>query len=60
MVCIKDLIIIADVLQGSCNMEDPPPPKCAPTVGSDNGGGALCNGFRMDDQWEHQRVRQDT
>jgi len=49
-----------DVLQGSRNMEDPLSSECAPAVGSDNGGEALCDGFRMDGQWEHQRVRQGT
>jgi len=47
-----------EVLQGSCHMEDPPPPERAPVVGSDNGRGALCNGFRLDGQREHQRVHQ--
>jgi len=47
-----------DVLQGSCHMEDPPPSKRAPSTGGDDGGKTLCNGFRMDDQWEHQRVHQ--
>ena len=50
----------ADVLQGSCNMEEPPPPKCAPAIGSDDGEKGLCDGLRMDDKWEHQRVRQGT
>jgi len=49
-----------DVLQGSCNVEDPPPSERAPAVGSDDGEKALCNGFRMDGQWEHQRVHQGT
>ena len=35
----------ADVLQGSCNVEEPPPSECAPAVGSDDGGTALCDGF---------------
>jgi len=43
----------ADVLQGSRNMEDPPSSECSPAVGSDNGGEALCDDFRMDGQWEH-------
>ena len=45
-----------DILQGSCNMGEPPPSKCAPTVGSDNGGKAFRDGFRMDGQWEYHRV----
>ena len=48
----------ADVLQRSCNMEGPPPSKRAPAVGGDDGGKALCNGLRMDGQWEHQRIHQ--
>jgi len=44
----------ADVLQGSHNVEEPLPSKCAPTVGSDNGEEAVCDGLRMDGQWEHQ------
>jgi len=47
-----------DVLQRSCNMEGPLPSERAPAVGSDDGGKALCNGFRVDGQWEHQRVHQ--
>jgi len=47
----------ADVLQGNCNMEVPPPSECAPAVGSDDGEKCLCDGFGMDDQWEHHRVR---
>jgi len=47
----------ADVLQGSRDMEGPSPSKCAPTVGSDAGGEALCDGFGMDGQWEYRRVR---
>jgi len=50
----------ADILQGSCNMEDPLPSKCASAVGSDDGGKALCNGFGMDGQWKYQRIRQGT
>jgi len=41
------IVVIADILQGSCHMEDPPPPERAPVVGSDNGRGALCNGWSM-------------
>ena len=50
----------ADVLQGSCNVEESPPSKCAPAVGSDDEEKTLCNGFRMDGQWEYKRVRQGT
>ena len=49
-----------DVLQGSCNMEESPPSECAPAVGSDNGGEALRDGFRMDGQWQYHRVRRGT
>ena len=49
-----------DILQGSCHMEDSPPPERAPAIGGDDGGGALCNGFGLDGQWEHQRVHQGT
>ena len=45
-----------DVLQGSHNMEEPLPSKRAPTVGSDDGEKALCDGFGVDGQWEYQRV----
>jgi len=38
----------ADVLQGSCNVEEPSSSECAPAVGSDDGGTALCDGFGMD------------
>jgi len=50
----------ADVLQGSHDMEEPLPSKCAPAVGSDNGEEAVCNGLGMDGQWEHQRVHRGT
>jgi len=50
----------ADVLQGSCHMEDPSSSECAPAVGSDVGGKALCDGFGMDGQWEYHRVRRGT
>ena len=50
----------ADVLQRSCNMEGPPPSERAPAVGGDNGEKAVCNGLRVDGQWEYQRVRRGT
>jgi len=50
----------ADVLQGSHYVEEPLPSECAPAVGSNNGEKALCNGLRMDGQWEHQRVHRST
>ena len=50
------VVIAADVLQGSHYVEESLPSKCAPAVGSDDGEEALRNGFRMDGQWEHQRV----
>jgi len=43
----------ADVLQGGCHMEEPSPSECAPAIGSDIGGKALCDGFGMDGQWEY-------
>ena len=43
-----------DFLQGSCDVEDPPPSECALAVGSDDGGKALRDGFRMDGQWEYR------
>ena len=43
-----------DVLQGSHNMEESLPSKCAPTVWSDDGEKALRNGLGMDGQWEYQ------
>ena len=49
-----------DVLQGSCCMEESSPSECAPAVGSDDGEKAFCDGFRMDDQREYQRIRQGT
>ena len=50
----------ADVLQGGCDMEDPSPSECAPAVGSDDGGKALCDGLGMDGQWEYHRVHRGT
>ena len=35
--CLKGLTSCIEVLQGSFNMEEPPPPECASIVGSDNG-----------------------
>ena len=49
-----------DVLQGGRNVEESPPSKCALAVGSDDGGKAVCDGFRMDGQWEYCRVRRGT
>ena len=49
-----------DVLQGSCDVEEPPTSECAPAVGSDDGGKALCDGFGMDGQWEYCRFCRDT
>ena len=43
-----------DVLQGSCDVEEPSPSECALAVGSDDGGKALCDGFGMDGQWEYR------
>ena len=48
-----------DVLQGSCNMEGPPPSECTPAVGSDDGEKSPCDGFGVDGQWEYHRVHQD-
>ena len=39
-------------------MEGPSPPECAPVAGSDNEGPPICNGIRMDDQREYQRIHQ--
>jgi len=50
----------ADILQGSHSVEEPLPSECAPTVGSDDGGKAVCDGLRMDGQWEYQRIHQGT
>jgi len=50
----------ADVLQGSHYVEEPLPSECAPAVGRDNGEKALRDGFRMDGQWEYQRVHRGT
>ena len=50
----------ADVLQGSHNVEEPLPSERAPAVGGDNGEKAVCNGLRVDGQWEYQRVRRGT
>ena len=49
-----------DILQGSCNVEEPSPSECAPALGSDDGGKALCNGFGMDGQWKYHRVYRGT
>ena len=39
-------------------MEEPLPSKFASAVGSDDGEKGLCDGFRVDGQWEHHRVHQ--
>ena len=38
----------ADVLQGSCNVGEPPASKRAAVIGGDNEQKALCDGIRMD------------
>ena len=43
-----------EVLQGSCNVEKPPPSKFAPAVGSDDRQKGLRDGLGMDGQREYQ------
>lgn len=47
---VKQLIGFIEVLQGSRNMEEPPSPECAATVGSDNGQQPFRDGIGMDGQ----------
>ena len=43
-----------EVLQGSHDVEKPPPSKRASVVGSDNGWQAFRDDIGMDGQWEHK------
>jgi hypothetical protein len=48
-----------EILQGSCDMENPSASECPAADWSDNGQGSVCNDIRVDGQWEHQRLRED-
>ena len=37
-------------------MENPPSPEHTAAVGSDNGRESICDGIRVDDERQHQRV----
>jgi len=50
---------VAEVLPRGCRLEAPPPSEHL-TISWGNGEWVqACNGFRMDGQWEYQRVRRE-
>ena len=48
------------VLQGVRDVEDSPSSERGATPGSDNDWNSVCNGVRVDDEREHQSVREGT
>ena len=48
------ILTVVEVLQRSCDLEDPSSPKRATAVGSDHGQSSFCDGFGVDGSWEHQ------
>jgi len=49
-----------EVLQGSCDLEDPPASEHPAPGRSDNVREPVRNGVGLDGVWEHQRLREDT
>jgi hypothetical protein len=39
-------------------MEDTSPSKCATATGCDDDRDPVCDGIRVDGEWEHHRVRE--
>ena len=52
--------IRAEVLQGVRDVEGSRSPECVVTAGSDNDQDSVRDGVKVDDEWEHQPVRNDT
>ena len=49
-----------EVLQGSCDLENPPASERSAPDWSNNGREPVCNGVRLDGEWKHQRLREGT
>jgi hypothetical protein len=55
IICIDTLTVSRiEVLQGGCNMEGPSPSERIAAVGRDDDQGSVCNGIRVDEQWQYQ------
>ena len=44
----------AEILQGSCNVEDPPASERPAAYRGNDVREPVCDGIGMDDEWEHQ------
>lgn len=56
-VCVTGLSMSRiELLQGSRDMEDPSPSKCAAIVRCDGNWGSICDGIGMDDKRQHQGI----
>jgi len=49
-----------EILQGSCDMENPSASECAAAARSDDVRDSLRNGIGLDGKREHQRLREGT
>ena len=49
-----------EVLQGGCDVENPPASERLAAGRSDDVRGSVRNDIRLDDEWKHQRLREDT
>ena len=45
-----------EVLQGGCDLENPPASKCPVADRSDHVRVSICDGLGLDAEWEHQRI----
>ena len=56
IICINNRSCLAEVLQGSCGMEDPQSSECAATFRCDNDRESVRDGIGVDVERQHQRI----